>query len=163
MTYAEKEAKRKAMYAEHERLVRSVGHKDPAAVELWRNFFAEEQAQEIKFGQFCKGVADRVIKEKGFKLSKAQRAAVEMLIREMIWTKLGREWMLNHCEYHRNGDSTVNWVFDAHYDKGTYFVTMNTKTLEKGAALGLWEIVTVGHSCSDTIKPCFDFDLIESI
>lgn len=163
MTYAEKEAMRKEMYAEHDRLARTVGHNAPAAVELWRNFFTEEYAQEMKFHQFCMGVADRVIKEKGFKLSKAQRAAVERLIYEMVWAKLGREWMLNHCEYHRNEDSTVNWVFDFHYDKGTYFVTMNTKTLEKGVTLGLWEIVSVGGSCSDTIKPCFDFELIERI
>lgn len=132
------------------------------AIEVWKMYIAEIN-QTQKFWDFTKSVANRVITDHGYKLSKAQRTAFEYLINCMIWVKFGREWVLNHYEYHRNDDKTVNWVFDTYYDKGLYSIRMNTKTLESIAKLGIWEIVKIGGTSSDTIKPNFDFEVIEAI
>lgn len=157
MTYAEHEQKSREA---HEAFKRAGGYSNPEACAAHKRF-QEETYLVPTFRAFTDKVADRVIAENGFKLSKAQRSVVAGIIHDMVLAKLGREWVLNHYEYHRNPDRTVHFCFDNHFDKGIYFARMNTRTLEKLAGLGILEIVEVGGRWSDDVKPCFDFDLIE--
>jgi hypothetical protein len=156
MTYAECEIEIREAHEEFKRLG---GYENPEACARHKRRH-EMLNRTHEFRAFTDKVADRVIEEQGFKLSPAQRTVVAQLVQYMVEVKLGRDWMLNHYEFHRCPDRTVNWCF-AYYDKGQYFLRMNTRTLEKLEKIGVFKTLEVGGKYSDTVVPCFDFDLIE--
>lgn len=155
MTKQEYDLEYQKMYTEY----RKYNYTSQEARTIWKDFFVKHDLQNV-FYEYKKAIADRVYKNLGYKLSNAQEKIVKELIMDMVLAKLGKEWLLNHYEYQQQDEHTTNWIF-VYYEKEIYLEKMNTRTLEKLKSLGIIEVVEVGGTYSDKIKPLFDFELTE--